>query len=243
MLKLVAGKLILFFLIVALSICWGTAGSSAMEKVIDQEKLNKAVGLHIEKNMPWAKGSMRFEILSSLSDVLMPAGKITWKVDVRGNENYLGETNLVLKLYNNGVLFREEPVRVRIEVLREFVVSIKSMGREYVVGADDVTLQKKWVRSIPLNSISDKSDVVGKLLCVSVRPNTEITSNMLKAVNAVRRGKIVQVVLDSGAINITTTGMAEEDGVEGSFVRVRNISSNKIIYTKVVGESKVKVDF
>lgn len=240
--KRAVGQVIIFGVIAGLLI-FGGAAKAAAEKVIDQDKLNRAVGLHIEKNMPWMKGSMRFEILSALPQLAMPEGKVTWKVESRANEDYLGETNYVLKLYNNGVLFREEPIRARIEVLREFVISTKNMGRNHVVAAEDISLQKRWVRSIPLNSISDMNDVVGKSLCLSVRPNTEITGNMLKAVNAVTRGRIVQVILDSGAINITTMGMAEEDGVEGSFVRVRNISSNKIIYARVVGESKVKVDF
>ncbi|HNS56891.1 MAG TPA: flagellar basal body P-ring formation chaperone FlgA [Smithellaceae bacterium] len=240
--KRAVGQVIIISVIAGLLFFGGTAKAAA-EKVIDQEKLNRAVGLHIEKNMPWVKGSMRFEILTALPQLAIPEGKVTWKVESRGNEDYLGETNFVLKLYNNGVLFREEPVRARIEVLREFVVSTKNMGRNHVVAAEDISLQKRWVRSIPLNSISDMNDVIGKSLCLAVRPNTEITGNMLKAVNAVTRGRIVQVVLDSGAINITTMGMAEEDGVEGSFVRVRNISSNKIIYARVVGESKVKVDF
>lgn len=240
--KRAVGQVIIFSVLAGLLI-FGGAAKAAAEKVIDQDKLNRAVGLHIEKNMPWMKGSMRFEILSALPQLAMPEGKVTWKVESRGNEDYLGETNFVLKLYNNGVLFREEPIRARIEVLREFVISTKNMGRNHVVAAEDISLQKRWVRSIPLNSISDMNDVIGKSLCLSVRPNTEITGNMLKAVNAVTRGRIVQVILDSGAINITTMGMAEEDGVEGSFVRVRNISSNKIIYARVVGESKVKVDF
>lgn len=240
--KRAVGQVIIFSVIAGLLIFGGSA-KAAVEPVIDQEKLNRAVGLHIEKNMPWMKGSIRFEILSALPQLAMPEGKVTWKVESRGNEDYLGETNFVLKLYNNGVLFREEPIRARIEVLREFVISTKNMGRNHVVAAEDISLQKRWVRSIPLNSLSDMNDVIGKSLCLAVRPNTEITGNMLKTVNAVTRGRIVQVILDSGAINITTMGMAEEDGVEGSFVRVRNISSNKIIYARVVGESKVKVDF
>lgn len=240
--KRAVGQVIIFSVIAGLLI-FGGAAKAVVEPVIDQEKLNRAVGLHIEKNMPWMKGSVRFEILSALPQLAMPEGKVTWKVESRGNEDYLGETNFVLKLYNNGVLFREEPIRARIEVLREFVISTKNMGRNHVVAAEDISLQKRWVRSIPLNSISHMNDVIGKSMCLAVRPNTEITGNMLKAVNAVTRGRIVQVVLDSGAINITTMGMAEEDGVEGSFVRVRNISSNKIIYARVVGESKVKVDF
>ena len=243
MLKQIAGKLILCSIISGMLMCLWTGNTLASEKVIDQEKLNKAIGLNIENNMPWAQGSTRFEVLSPLPEIALPAGKISWKVQIKGNDNYLGNVYFVLKLYNKGVLFKEESIRVRIEVLREFVVSVKNLGRDSIIGADDVSLQKKWVRSIPFNSISNMDDVVGKLLCVSVCQNTEISRNMLKEITAVKRNKMVQIVLESGAINITTMGMAEEDGAEGSFVKVRNISSNKIIYARVVGESKVKVDF
>ena len=243
MLKQIAGKLILFSIISGLLMCLSTSNTLASEKIIDQEQLNKAIGMYIEKNMHWAPGQMRFEMLTSLPQIAMPAGKISWKVDTRGNEDYLGESSFVLKLYNNGVLFREESIRVRIEVLREFVVSVKNLGRDCIIGANDVSLQKKWVRSIPLNAISSMDEIVGKLLCVGVRQNAEIFRNMIKEVTAVKRGKMVQIVLDTGAINITTMGLSEEDGAEGSFVKVRNISSNKTIYARVVGEARVKVDF
>ena len=244
MLKQIAGKLIFFSIIFGLLMCLGAGNTLAADKlVIDQEKLNKAIGLHVEKNMPWPPGSMRFEILSSLPEIVLPTGNVSWKVDIKGNNDYLGDTSFVLKLYNKGVLFKEESIRVRIEVLHEFIVSAKNMGRDSIIGASDVSLQKKWVRSIPSNSISNMDEVVGKLLCVNIRPNIEISRNMLKEVTAVKRGKMVQIVLDSGAMNITTIGLSEEDGAEGSFVKVRNITSNKIIYARVVGESKVKIDF
>jgi flagella basal body P-ring formation protein FlgA len=243
MLKRIAGKFIFSFIMCGLLICLGAGNTLASEKGIDQEKLNKAIGSYIEKNMSWPAGTMRFEVLSNPPEIAMPAGKISWKVEIKGNDNYLGDNYFVLKLYNKGILFKEESIRVRIEILQEFVVSVKNLGRDSVISANDVSLQKKWVRSIPLNAISNMDEVVGKLLCVSIRPNTEISRNMLKEVTAVKRGKMVQIVLDSGAINITTMGLSEEDGAEGSFVKVRNISSNKIIYARVVGEAKVKVDF
>ncbi|PKN77291.1 MAG: flagella basal body P-ring formation protein FlgA [Deltaproteobacteria bacterium HGW-Deltaproteobacteria-10] len=244
MFKRITGKLIVFSIICGLIICLGAGNlSAAANTVIDQEKINKAIGAHIEKYMPWPKGSMRFEIMSSLPEIVLPSGNVSWKVDIRGNDNYLGDTYFVVKLYNKGVLFKEESIRARIEVLHEFVVSVKNLGRDSIISANDVFVQKKWVRSIPLNSVSGVDEVVGKLLLVSIRPNTELSRNMFKEVTAVKRGKMVQIVLDSGAINITTMGLSEEDGTEGSFVKVRNITSNKIIYARVVGESKVKVDF
>lgn len=226
-----------------LLILLGAGKITAMENpALDQEQLNKAIGVHIEKNMPWPSGTMRYEILTSLPEFVLPKSKISWRVDIKGNE-YLGDTYFILKLYHKGVLLREETIKVRIEVLHESVVSVRNLGRDSIIGANDVAVQRKWVRSMPLNSISGKDEVVGKLLCVSIRPNAEITRSMLKEVTAVKRGKMVQIVLDSGAISISTVGLSEEDGAEGAFVRVRNVSSNKIIYARVVGESKVKVDF
>jgi flagella basal body P-ring formation protein FlgA len=240
----IGGKAILFLLIATLLSCLETTGFAAVTRqMLNQEKLNRAIELQIENNMPWPAGSMRFEVLSRLPEIVMPAGNVSWKVDTKGNEEYLGESYFVLKIFHDGVLYREESIRVRMEMLREFFVTTKNLGRDSIINAGDISLQKRWVRAIPLNSISSMDEIAGKLLCVSVRPNTEITRNMLKEVTAVKRGKMVQITLDSGAINITTTGLSEEDGAEGSFVKVRNMSSNKIIYARVIGESRVKVDF
>jgi flagella basal body P-ring formation protein FlgA len=60
---------------------------------------------------------------------------------------------------------------------------------------------------------------------------------------AVKRGKLVQIFLDSGYMKITTTGLSEEDGAEGSTIKVRNLTSNKIIYARVIGDAKVRIDF
>jgi flagella basal body P-ring formation protein FlgA len=187
---------------------------------------------------------MRFEVLSRLpDDVFMPAGKFSWRVASKSDEGFIGDVNLLLKLYVNGIIFREDNVRVRIEVTREFVVSSKVLTKDTLIKSGDVSLQKKWVRSIPINTVSNLEDVIGKTISISIRPNAEITRNMLKEALAVKRGKLVQVLLDNGALSITSTGLSEEDGVEGSLIKVRNLSSNKTIYARVVGDAKVRVDF
>jgi len=233
----------IFLVAAGLLISLGDTSGWAKAVPIKQEEINRAIQLHIEKNMPWPAGTMRCEILSRLPDIPLPAGNVSWRVDVKGSEEYLGESYFVLKLFADGVLFREEPIRVRIEIQKDFVVSVASLPKDAVISSKDVTTQKRWIRSMPLNAVASLDDVIGKALSVPVRPNMEISRNMLKEVAAVRRGKMVQVVLDAGALKITTSGLAEEDGMEGALVRVRNTSSNKIITARVVGESRVRVDF
>ena len=86
-------------------------------------------------------------------------------------------------------------------------------------------------------------EATGKIMAVSIRPNTEITRNMLKELMPVKKGKMVHIILDNGAMKIMAMGLSEEDGAEGAIVKVRNITSSKTIYARVIGQSKVKVDF
>jgi flagella basal body P-ring formation protein FlgA len=132
---------------------------------------------------------------------------------------------------------------VRIEVLREFVFSLNPITKNTVLTDDDVTVQKKWVRRIPANSLSSVDEVRGRSLAVSLRPHAQITRNMLREVKTVSKGKMVKVVLDNGLMRIVMNGLAEEDGTDDSVIRVRNLNSNKIIYARVVGPSLVQIDF
>ncbi len=232
-----------FLLLLLLTGFFPASAATSQNTVLDQEKLNYAIGKYIEKNMPWPAGSMRYEIMTRLPQIAGSEDRFTWKIDSRRDENYIGETYLILKHYSNGVLLREENIRTRIEVLRDFVVSVRNLIKDEIIATDDIMLKKKWVRSVPANAISGTEQVIGKAASHNIRQNTELTVNMFKEAVAVRRGKMVQILLSNGPMNITATGLSEEDGAEGSFVKVRNVSSNKVIYARVIGEAKVRVDF
>lgn len=205
--------------------------------------LMKKIRAHVEENIIWPAENMRMEFLSALPKTDDLAGRLTYTIDSRTREEYLGDTSFNVRIFANGIFAREETVRVRIEVLRDFVVSLNNIAKDTVLRASDVTVQKKWVKTIPMNAVSSLDEALGKNMIVSVRPNTLITRPMLKDVMPVRKGKMVQVLLDSGSMKMMMNGLAEEDGAEDAVVRVRNISSNKIIYARVIGQGKVQVDY
>jgi len=152
------------------------------------------------------------------------SGKITSTIESRSREEYIGDTSFSIRIFANGIFLKEESVRVRIEVLHDFVVSQNSISRDSILSADDITVQKKWVRSIPMNTISSLDEALGKTITMSIRPNTQIVRSMLKEVMPVKKGKMVQVILDNGAMKMMMNGIAEEDGAEDSLVKVRNLS-------------------
>ena len=236
-------KLFLIFFICLLIALGKSNAFCGQKEILNAEILAKAITRHIEKNMPWPADSARIELLTKLSAVVADKDGLSFKVTSRPREEYLGDTSFTARIFQNGVFLKEETVRVRIEVLHEFVVSTNNLGRDALVTTNDISVQKKWVRTIPINAISDVEDATGKIMCVSIRPNTEITRNMLKELMPVKKGKVVHIVLDNGVMKIMAMGLSEEDGAEGAMVKVRNIASSKIIYARVIGQSKVKVDF
>ncbi|MEE9912658.1 MAG: flagellar basal body P-ring formation chaperone FlgA [Deltaproteobacteria bacterium] len=235
----------IYILLVVLTICAAAiiGPVPALCKLSHEEMLMQKIREHIDRNMLHSPENVRLEFLSRMPATDHPAGKITFGIESKPSEEYIGDTSFNVRTFKNGIFLKEETVRVRIEVLREFVMSQKSIDRNNVLSTDDVTVQKKWVKHIPLNAVSSLDDAIGKMIVVSIRPNARITRSMLKEVLPVKRGKLVQVIVDNGVMKIMMSGMAEEDGAEDAVVKVRNLNSNKIIYARVVGQSKVQVDF
>ena len=215
----------------------------AAGKSTDQPILLKSIQDHITKNMLWRAENVRTEFLWDVPKLDDLSGKVTFNIESKQREEYIGDTSFTVRIYANGKFVREENIRVRIEVLHDFVVSLNSMAKDSIVQAEDVKVQSKWVRIIPMQTLSSLNDVLGKKLTASIRPNTPLTRSMVKNVTPVKKGKMVEVILDNGVMTMTMKGIAEEDGDEDSLVKVRNLNSNKIIYARVIGQGKVQVDF
>lgn len=233
------------FKLLALMICvfafaWA---SQALGKAGDEQALMQSIRQHIGQNMLWPSTNIRMEFPWGVPKLDDLAGKVTFSVESRSREECIGDTAFTVRIFAKGIFVREETVRVRIEVLRDFVVSSNTIAKDSILTNGDVTIQSKWVKSIPMQTVSALDDVLGKTIAVSVRPHTQITRTMLKDLKPVKKGKMVQVILDNGAMKMMMSGIAEEDGAEDSVVRIRNVSSNKIIYARVVGHGKVQVDF
>jgi flagellar basal body P-ring formation protein FlgA len=112
-----------------------------------------------------------------------------------------------------------------------------------VLTESDIRTARRWVRRIHPQSLASMEAAAGKRLTIQVASGTEILATMLKEVPLVRRGKMVKMVFDNGPMQIVTVGMSEEDGIAGNIIRVKNITSNKVIYARVLSDSIVGIGF
>lgn len=211
--------------------------------VIKGEAIKALVRAYIEKNMPWPKSVVRVEFSGRVSDLSLTGKKITCRVLSRRNEDFIGDSSFTVRCYENSSFLNGKTVRVRIEVLMDVVVSAKSLHRNVKIERGDVRFVKRWFNRLPSNVISSPDAVVGMKLRTNVKANTEITGNMVRSIPMVKRGKPVRIVFENGTMRITTIGLAEQDGMHGELIKVRNVSSKKVIYVRVTGNSLATVEF
>ncbi len=205
--------------------------------------IKSAVKAHIEKNMPWDRDNVHILFPAAIPDVTYSGGKISYEVRAGRNEEYIGDTIFKVLFFRDDTLIREEPVRVRMEVMLDTPIAIHSLERDAEIRKEDIKIAGRWFTRMPYSAITDPAEIIGKRAAVNIRPNCEITRSMVKNSILVARGKIVRIVLENGPMRILSVGLAEENGGRNDVIRVRNTSSNKTVYARVIENSVVKVEF
>lgn len=204
--------------------------------------IHEIIREYIDSHMPWTHGAVRVDFISKEPDISAHRKEATFRIEPAGNADFIGDAAFLVRISINGTLLRTETVRTRIEVLRDVVVAAKMIRSGAVLTGQDVRLTKKWVsRNMP-DALSSLEEAIGKRITLPARPGMELLARMLKEVPLVRKGQMVRVLLDNGSMRITTVAMPEEDGTVGNMVRIRNITSNKVIYARVLGDSLVGVE-
>lgn len=219
------------------------AASGSSTGIVKASAIRSAVKAYIEKNMPWDKDNVHILFPLGISDVYYSGGNITYEVRSGHSEEYIGETVFKVLFFKDDNLIREEAVRVRMEVMLDVPVAIRALERDAEIRKEDIKIVGRWFTRMPYGSLNDPAEIIGKRAAVGIRPNSEITGSMVKNSILVSRGKLVRIVLENGPMKILSTGLAEENGSRNDVIRVRNTSSNKMVYARVIDKSVVKVEF
>jgi len=204
--------------------------------------VHEAVREYIEANMPWPQGTVRVDFISPEPDIPARGKDMTLRIESAGNADFIGDAAFLVRMSADGKFIRTETIRTRIEVMRDIVVAARTIRSGTILTGQDIRLVKKWVRRNMPDTLSSLEDAIGKRITAPAGPGMELSAARLKDAPLVRKGKMVRVQFDNGSLRITTVGIPEEDGTAGNMVRIRNVTSNKVIYARVLGDSLVGVD-
>lgn len=209
---------------------------------ISPEKIEQMVTAFILKRVPWDQQSVTVK-MSPVEGITLAQGTVTHEITARKKEDFLGAVNISVVFLVDGKVTKQFQVNARVDVMREVVITNRSLERHDVITPEDVRLEKMNLAELQGNVITDPDEVIGKRTKRTLEVNIPLRLNFLEVTPLVKRGDMVTIVAESDALKITTKGFVKEDGCQGEMVRVINVNSRKELFAKVRDARTVEVDF
>ena len=127
--------------------------------------------------------------------------------------------------------------------MKEIYVAERALNRGDRLSSD--ALQKRVLDILRENvrTISGDVDLEGYEFIGSVSPGSPIRWNHVSSIPSIRKGQVVDVYAAGKGLYISMKGLAMQDGGNGEYIKIRNLSSKQEFQAKVLNENSVKVYF
>lgn len=170
---------------------------------------------------------------------MLPKGDLICDV-IPANPGILGSSSFSLIFKVDGKVVKNMSVRGKIEALAQIVIAAEPLKKGLVLEPQHLALVNMDIDDIATPEF-DTSNLVGMQLTKAVSKGSPVLGSMVEEVSIIKRGQKVKIVIDSGALHLTTTGLAFTDGKLDQMIKVQNIESNKTLYGRVSGPGVVEV--
>ncbi len=210
---------------------------------IQKQEIEKIVSDFILGQAPGKNQTMRIKDIRVMDDVVLPKGRITYKVSAPRSRQLMGRCPIAIDFSVNGNSHKKVWATAMIEVLGPVVVTRKPLGRYKPIAADDIEVQMLDLANVPANVLCDPDAAIGKRTKKAIGAQTPLRANSVELPPLVKRGDLVTIIAESQSLKITTLGQVKKKGRKGERIPVINLDSKKILHAVVVDTNTVKVDF
>lgn len=199
----------------------------AMKEIKEAQIINDAKRFLIKKY----RNIDIIEIELNKNSIVVPVGKIAKRIYERSKSS--NNIYLNYEIYVDGKKYLTLPLNARVKFVKLAPFAKRDIPKGKIIYSDDITFEK--YKSNGRREFLTKEDIIGKVAKVNIKRGSLIKRYFLRPDFKVLKRKNVKIIYSKGSIQINLLGLALENGSIGDTVRVKNISTNKVIKCKVVG--------
>jgi len=107
----------------------------------------------------------------------------------------------------------------------------------------DIRVEERDAAGLPDGVLMTPSQAVGKRALRMIPAGIPVVDNAIDLPALVRRGDVVQIIAEQGALRISARGEARANGRRGDRIPVRNLDSKKLVSARVIDAQTVNVEF
>ncbi|TWI53559.1 flagella basal body P-ring formation protein FlgA [Pseudomonas duriflava] len=132
-------------------------------------------------------------------------------------------------------------VPAEVHLYRNVVVTTRPLLRNATVDYSNVALVERDVGRLTQGYLSDLDLVVGQTLKRQVIADQILAPSFLQAAEVVRKGDQVVISAGAGRFDVRMQGEALSSGAMGEQIRVKNLSSQRVVKARVTAPGLVEV--
>lgn len=128
---------------------------------------------------------------------------------------------------------------VTIKAYRPVVVSNTNIARGQVLRASDIILQEREVSHHKSFGLYRLEQAINQVAKRHIRSGSVLSPMHIAPPKIIKRGSKIDIIANSGRVSVSMSGTALSDGRIGDLIRVKNLSSNKVLRAKVIAPGRV----
>lgn len=132
-------------------------------------------------------------------------------------------------------------VPVKVKVFKPVVITSRPLAANQIVSKSDIKVVSLDIGSFHQGYIKNPQQIIGQQLKYPLSMGSVINPNSLKQQKIVKRGELISLIAKAGNMEVRMSGKALSDGTLGQRVRVKNLSSKRVVEGIVDGPGVIKV--
>ncbi|WP_298622934.1 flagellar basal body P-ring formation chaperone FlgA [uncultured Legionella sp.] len=132
-------------------------------------------------------------------------------------------------------------VPVRINVLKTVLVAKRALIKGKRITSDDIYPIEMDTQRLKQGYFTDSRELIGLVCKHDISPDNPLNPYNIELAKMVHRGEQVTIVASDEGLSVSMGGIAMSEGALGESVRVKNLSSKRVIEAEVSGNKTVKV--
>lgn len=131
-------------------------------------------------------------------------------------------------------------VPVQVKILQDVVVLSHSLPRNTLLSQSDLHIEQRDINKLSSGYFTGLKEVIGKSLRRSVGGGLALSPIYVESPRLIKRGQQVTLLSQSSGITVRMTGKAMSNGAAGERIKVKNLSSNRVIEGLITEEGLIR---
>ena len=208
---------------------------------LNEDTLRRALEKYLAEIEPYRSGHFVLASVNFGSLPGLPPGQVNYRFVPQSSSNptYLSGTFFFSV---DGKEAGRARVSAQIDLTVEALVVARSLAKGHILDETDLSLTMVPY-SQAKGALTDIASAVGSTLKTNLTAGDPVKDRNLAKSIMVKRGAVVTIIAQQGALRITASGQAKQDGSLGDTIAIMNLTSKKTVTGRVIGPDQVEIVF